>query len=49
LSIHARARRQRAQLARLRRLTGGQAPAHLPLHPGGPDLQLLADELAPQL
>ena len=49
LSGHARARRQRAQLARLRRLTGGQAPARLPLHPGGPDLQRLADELEPQL
>ena len=49
LGGHARARRQRAQLARLRRLGGGRAPAHLPLHPGGPDLQRLADELAPQL
>ncbi|CAN5149458.1 hypothetical protein BH20ACT16_BH20ACT16_14130 [soil metagenome] len=45
---HTRALRQRAQLARLRTLTG-QAPAHLPLHPGGPDLELLADELAEQL
>jgi anion-transporting ArsA/GET3 family ATPase len=45
---HHRALRQRAQLARLRKLTG-QAPAHLPLHPGGPDLELLADELADQL
>jgi anion-transporting ArsA/GET3 family ATPase len=49
LSGHARARRQRAQLARLRRLTGGVAPAHLPLHPRGPDLRRLADELEPQL
>ena len=49
LSGPARARRQRAQLARLRRLTGGVAPAHLPLHPGGPDLRRLADELEAQL
>ena len=49
LSGHVRARRQRAQLARLRKLTGGRSPAHLPLHPGGPDLERLADELAPQL
>ena len=49
LSVHARALRQRAQLARLRRLTGGVAPARLALHPGGPDLERLADELAPQL
>jgi anion-transporting ArsA/GET3 family ATPase len=49
LSGHARARRQRAQLARLRKLTGGRTPARLPLHPGGPDLERLADELAPQL
>jgi anion-transporting ATPase len=45
---HQRALRQRAQLARLRKLTG-RAPAHLPLHPGGPDLERLADELAGQL
>ncbi len=49
LSEHRRALRQRAQLARLRRLTGNVAPARLPLHPGGPDLERLADELAPQL
>jgi anion-transporting ArsA/GET3 family ATPase len=49
LSGHARACRQRAQLARLRRLSDGRTPAHLPLHPGGPDLQRLSDELAPQL
>ncbi len=45
---HPRALRQRAQLARLRELTG-RAPAQLPLHPGGPDLELLADELEQQL
>jgi len=45
---HRRALRQRAQLARLRKLTG-HAPAHLPLHPGGPDLERLADELENQL
>ncbi|MFP5363352.1 MAG: ArsA family ATPase [Thermoleophilia bacterium] len=45
---HHRALRQRAQLARLRRLTG-RAPARLPLHPGGPDLEQLADELEGQL
>jgi anion-transporting ArsA/GET3 family ATPase len=45
---HHRALRQRAQLARLRKLTG-QMPAHLPLHPGGPDLDALADELEEQL
>ena len=45
---HARALRQRAQLARLRKLTD-QAPARLSLHPGGPDLKGLADELEPQL
>jgi hypothetical protein len=49
LGDHARALRQRAQLGRLRRLTGGRAPARLPLHPGGPDLGRLADALAPQL
>jgi anion-transporting ArsA/GET3 family ATPase len=48
LTVHGRALRQRAQLARLRKLTG-RAPARLPLHPGGPDLERLADELAPQL
>ncbi|HVF79305.1 MAG TPA: ArsA-related P-loop ATPase [Solirubrobacteraceae bacterium] len=45
---HTRALRQRAQLARLRKLTG-QTPARVPLHAGGPDLELLADELAEQL
>lgn len=45
---HERALRQRAQLARLAELTG-QDPARLDLHPGGPDLERLADELAPQL
>ncbi|HTN22350.1 MAG TPA: ArsA-related P-loop ATPase [Solirubrobacteraceae bacterium] len=49
LSVHARALRQRAQLARLRRLTGDVDPARLSLHPGAPDLERLADELAPQL
>jgi hypothetical protein len=49
LRDHHRALRQRAQLARLRKLTGNVAPAKLPLHPGGPDLERLADELAPQL
>jgi anion-transporting ArsA/GET3 family ATPase len=45
---HERALRQRAQLARLAELTE-QGAAQLPLHPGGPDLERLADELAPQL
>ena len=45
---HRRALRQRAQLARLRKLTG-QVPARLALQPGGPDLERLADELAEQL
>jgi len=45
---HERALRQRAQLERLARLTG-QVAAELPLHPGGPDLERLADELEPQL
>jgi anion-transporting ArsA/GET3 family ATPase len=49
LSVHRRALRQRAQLTRLRKLTGDVAPARLPLHPGGPDLERLADELAAQL
>jgi anion-transporting ArsA/GET3 family ATPase len=49
LGAHRRALRQRAQLERLRELTGGGAPARLPLHPGGPDLDQLADELAPQI
>jgi anion-transporting ArsA/GET3 family ATPase len=49
LSVHARALRQRAQIARLRKLTGNVAPARLSLQPGGPDLERLADELAPQL
>ncbi len=48
LAAHRRARRQRAQLGRLRRLTG-RAPARLALHPGGPDLEALADQLAGQL
>ncbi|MEA2192071.1 MAG: hypothetical protein QOI73_2192, partial [Solirubrobacteraceae bacterium] len=48
LSGHRRALRQRAQLSRLAELTD-QQPARLELHPGGPDLQRLADELAPQL
>jgi anion-transporting ArsA/GET3 family ATPase len=45
---HRRALRQRAQLGRLRKLTG-QAPARLQLQPGGPDVERLADELAGQL
>jgi anion-transporting ArsA/GET3 family ATPase len=45
---HERALRQRAQLARLAELCD-QEPARLELHPGGPDLERLADELAPQL
>ena len=45
---HERALRQRAQLARLAELAGQEA-ARLPLHPGGPDLERLADELSPQL
>ena len=45
---HRRALRQRAQLARLKKLTG-QTPAHLPLHPGGPDVERLADALEEQL
>jgi len=45
---HERALRQRAQLERLAQLTG-QVAAVLPLHPGGPDIERLADELAPQL
>ena len=48
LSGHQRALRQRAQLARLRKLTGHK-PARLRLHPGGADLELLADELEAQL
>jgi anion-transporting ArsA/GET3 family ATPase len=48
LAGHRRALRQRAQLARLAELCG-QAPALLALHPGGPDLERLADELASQL
>ena len=48
LAGHRRALGQRAQLERLAELTG-QQPARLPLHPGGPDLERLADELAPQL
>ncbi|HVL31269.1 MAG TPA: ArsA-related P-loop ATPase [Solirubrobacteraceae bacterium] len=49
LAEHTRALRQRAQLARLRRLTGGRPPARLALQPGGPELERLADALAPQL
>ncbi|HEX4363908.1 MAG TPA: ArsA-related P-loop ATPase [Solirubrobacteraceae bacterium] len=45
---HRRALRQRAQLGRLRKLTG-QAPAHLQLQPDGLDVERLADELAGQL
>ena len=45
---HERALRQRAQLARLAELCE-QQPARLELHPGGVDLERLADELAPQL
>ena len=45
---HERALRQRAHLARLRDLCE-QEPARLELHPGGPELERLADELAPQL
>ena len=45
---HARAVRQRAQLARLAELCG-QEPARIELHPGGPDLDRLADELTVQL
>ena len=45
---HERALRQRAQLARLAGLCD-QEPARLELHPGGPELERLADELAPQL
>jgi len=48
LRDHERALRQRAQVARLVELCE-QAPARLALHPGGPDLERLADELAPQL
>ena len=48
LRDHDRALRQRAQIARLEALCE-QAPARLALHPGGPDLERLADELAPQL
>ncbi|MDX6676325.1 MAG: hypothetical protein QOE31_377 [Solirubrobacteraceae bacterium] len=48
LAGHRRALRQRAQLQRLAQLCE-QEPARLPLHPGGPDLERLADELAPQL
>jgi len=45
---HGRALRQREQIARLGELCE-QQPARLALHPGGPDLERLADELAPQL
>lgn len=48
LEGHRRAVRQRAQLARLAALCD-QEPARVALHPGGPDLERLADELAAQL
>ncbi|MGI8731656.1 MAG: ArsA family ATPase [Solirubrobacteraceae bacterium] len=48
LAAHRRALRQRAQLARLSELCE-QQPARIALHPGGPNLEQLADELAPQL
>jgi len=48
LSGHKRAVRQRAQLSRLRELTG-QEPARLRLHAGGVVLERLADELQAQL
>ena len=49
LAAHARARRQRAQLARLTRGTGHR-PLRLHAHAlATPDLHALADELAPQL
>ena len=48
LAGHRRALRQRAQLQRLQALCE-QTPARVELHPGGPDLERLADELAPQL
>ncbi len=48
LAGHRRALRQRAQLARLADLCE-QEPARIALHPGGPLLEQLADELAPQL
>ena len=48
LSGHRRALRQRAQMARLRKLAG-RKPLRLALHPGGADLEQLADELRAQL
>ncbi|MDX6719202.1 MAG: hypothetical protein QOJ63_1456, partial [Solirubrobacteraceae bacterium] len=48
LRAHRRALRQREQLERLEELCG-QATARLALQPGNPDLERLADELAPQL
>lgn len=48
LNAHARALRQRAQLRRLRKLTGHK-PVRLALHPGGAKLEELADELEGQL
>lgn len=48
LAGHRRALRQRAQVARLAGLCE-QRPARIALHPGGPDLEQLADELGPQL
>ena len=48
LRAHRRALRQRAQLARLRKLTG-QVPARLDLQPGGADVERLADALEAQL
>ena len=48
LSAHQRALRQRAQLRRLRELTGHK-PVRLALEPGGANLHRLADELERQL
>jgi anion-transporting ArsA/GET3 family ATPase len=48
LHAHARATRQRSQLRRLRKLTG-RKPVRLSLHPGGANLEELADELGGQL
>jgi anion-transporting ArsA/GET3 family ATPase len=48
LGSHAHALAQRAQLARLHRLTD-RHPVHLTRHPGDPDLDALATELERQL
>jgi anion-transporting ArsA/GET3 family ATPase len=48
LGAHARLAGQHEQLGRLRALTGRE-PARLLAHPGGPDLEALADELEGQL